>query len=124
MVSPDTQAVTITCYDPHTQFGARGFQSGCDRCCTTVNGVQSICVHVIGEPAAATDAGNDHNVLAGDAKCWHYFLHLCQDGIITAARAPAHFLVCRKILRRKGRLWQCSRFTHTANLVDLNGSWW
>ena len=60
--------------------------------------MHSISVHIIWKTATAPNTGNDDNILTGYTECWHYFLHLCKNGIITTAGAPAYFLVARPVL--------------------------
>ena len=103
MVSPDTQAVTVTGHYPNAQFRAGGFQSGSNGCGPSVNGVHPECIHVIGETAAAADTGDKHDVFLRDSQAGHHFLYLGQDGIISASGTPAHFLVGGKIFGGQGR---------------------
>jgi len=62
-----------------------------------VNGVDTIGVHIVGEPAAATDAGNENGLLGRYADFGKYFFHLSQDGIIAATWTPTDILVTGKI---------------------------
>jgi hypothetical protein len=80
-----------------------------------MDGMHAIGIHIIRKAAAAADPGYDHDILAGNTQGRHYFLHLCQDGIITASRTPSHFLVSGKIL---GCQWgyYCG-FTHNFGLT-------
>ena len=101
MVAADAQSVAITGNDPNTQVGTSGFQSACYCCRTAMNAMHAIGIHVVREAAATADTGNDRDIFPGDAKRGHDLLHLRQDGVISAAGAPAYFLVSYKILRGK-----------------------
>jgi hypothetical protein len=68
-----------------------------------VDAVEPVGVHVIREPAGAADAGDEHEFLARNAERGEDFLHLCEDGVVAAARAPADFLIAAEILRREHR---------------------
>src|SRR6267378_340847 len=74
----------------------------------TMDRVEAVRVHVVREPARAADARDEHDVLARDTEVRHGLLHGAQDGVVTAARAPADVLVGLEILlrvlgRRRGR---------------------
>src|SRR5688572_19671510 len=80
-----------------------------------MDGMHTIGIHIIGKAAAAANAGNYNNIFAGYTKGRHHFLYLGQDGIITATRAPAYFLVGDKILGGKG--WDCCCITHITSEI-------
>src|SRR3954467_3012388 len=64
--------------------------------------MHTIRIHIIWKAAAAANSTDDHNILTRYAHVWHYLLNLGQNRIISATRAPAHFLVSCKIFRCKG----------------------
>lgn len=109
MVTADAQAVAVTGHDPNAEVGPGCLQSAGNGCCTAVDGVHAVRIHIIWEAAAAADSGDDHNIFFGDPQSGHDLLYLRQDGIVAAARAPAYFLVTREILCRQRR--GCS-YTH------------
>src|SRR5579872_2472939 len=102
VIPADAEAIPVSGDNPDAQLRTRGLQPGGDRGCAAMDGVHPVGVHVIRKPATATDAGNNDDVLAGDSEGRHYLLYLCENGIISAARAPANFLIGGKVLRGQG----------------------
>ena len=62
-----------------------------------VDRVHAVRVHVVRKAAGAADARDEHDLLARDAERRHHLLHLREDGIVAAARAPADVLVAGEI---------------------------
>ena len=62
-----------------------------------MNGVNAVGVHIVWEPAAATDARNENGLLGWHADLGKYLFHLRQDGVIAATWAPSDVLVTGKI---------------------------
>src|SRR6478752_9976851 len=93
MVTTDTEAIPVAGNNPDTQFRPCCLKSRGDGCCTTMDGMRTIGIHIIGESAATTNSGNNHNIFPGYAKCWQHLLNLGQDGIISTAGTPPDFLV-------------------------------
>jgi hypothetical protein len=81
-------------------------------------GMHAIGVHIVWEPAATADTGNDDDILPGNSQGRHYLLDLRQNGIVSATRAPTNFLVGGKILGGKG-LWRESRCVAHDTIVPL-----
>jgi hypothetical protein len=111
MITPDTQAVAITRDYPDAEFRPRRLQSRRDGGRPAMDRMHTIGIHIIWEPAATADTGNDHDVFAGYPKGRHDLLYLREYRIIPATGAPTHFLVGGKILRRQCRRDRCC-FTH------------
>ncbi len=58
-----------------------------------MDGVEAESVHVVGESAAAPDAGDEDGFAAIRADFGEDLFHLGKDGVVAAAGAPADFLV-------------------------------
>src|SRR5207253_668245 len=69
-----------------------------------VDPVNAIRVHVVGEPAGAADAADEHDVLARHLQLRHHLLHGGQDGEVRAPGTPAHFLIADEVLLREVEL--------------------
>src|SRR5258708_14030992 len=68
-----------------------------------VNRVKTKGIHIIREAAGAADPGNDDEVFALDAQLRKNGLHSGEDRVVSAAGAPAYFLVGLKIFFRQRR---------------------
>src|SRR6266481_6263074 len=73
----------------------------------SVDGVESISVHVIREATRAADAGDHDEVLALDSELREDSLNGGKDCVIAAARAPADFLVRLEVFLCKRRESRC-----------------
>ena len=98
MVAADRQAVAVAGDDPDLQFGLGDLDAGRHRRRPAVDRVEAVGVQIIGKPAGAADAGDEDEFLARDAQGGQDFLHLGEDGVVAAARAPADFLVAGETL--------------------------
>src|SRR5260370_581081 len=88
-----------------SETGLNGLKTGRHGRRATVNRVEAIGVHVIREAARAADAGDDDKIFLLDSKFRENGLHGGENRVVTAAGAPAHFLVGLKILFCE-RWWQ------------------
>ena len=52
-----------------------------------------------GQTPAAANAGNKSNIFSRDSQIRHDGLNLLENGIISAARTPANFLIASEIFR-------------------------
>jgi hypothetical protein len=93
VVAADRQPVAIPRHHPHRELGTAGLDSRGERRGASVNRVEAIRVHVVREAARATDARNEHHVLARDAELWHQPLHVRENRVVAAAGTPADVLV-------------------------------
>src|SRR5258708_4448873 len=105
VIPTDGQRVAVASGDPNFQVRTNSLDAGSYGRRTTMNRMETKCVHVIREAAGAADTGNNHEVLALDAQLWKDGLHRGENRVVSAARAPAHFLVGLKIFFRERR-WQ------------------
>ena len=81
-----------------SRSGPGGRQPGGDGRRPPVDRVHPVGVHVVREAGRAADAGEEHRVLPAHAEVGHEHLDGGQDGVVAAARAPAHLLVARPVL--------------------------
>jgi len=68
-----------------------------------VDGVKAIGVHVEWEAARATDAADHDEIFARHTEFGEGALERVKDGVIAAARAPAHFVRRNKVLAAQFR---------------------
>ncbi len=68
VVAADRQRVAVAGGDPHLEVGPRQLEAGGHRRRAAVDGVEAVGVHVVREAAGAADAGDDHELLARDAR--------------------------------------------------------
>src|SRR5437879_13642942 len=92
MVAANRQRVAVTGHDPYLQLRAGDLESGGDRRRAAVDRVESVGVHVVRETARATDAGDEHEVLAWQTELRHDALDLIENRVVAAPRAPANLL--------------------------------
>ena len=127
VVAADRQRVAVARDHPHRQVGPAGFESGGHRRRPTMNRVDAVGVHVVRKPAGATDAGDEDDLFGRDAERRQDLLHLGQDRIVPAARAPTNFLIAGKVLGRQDRqnnlgthgVFLCGNRLKTSLLVSL-----
>ena len=97
VVATDGGAVAVAGDHPHAevrvgQLHASGGSGG-----TTVDAMETIGVHVVGEARGAADAADDNDVFLLLTQLRENVLNGLQDGVVTAARAPFHHLIACKI---------------------------
>ncbi|PSK43210.1 hypothetical protein B0E38_07886 [Streptomyces sp. 111WW2] len=118
VVAADGERVAVPGDDPDRQVAAGGGEAGGDGGGAAVDGVHPVGVHVVREAGGAADAGDEDDVLAGEAELGHEALHGGEDGVVAAAGAPAHFLVGLEVLHGLLALGlgdegeQCARVRH------------
>ena len=100
VIAADGEGVAVTGGYPDFEVGANGFYAGGYGWRAAVDGVEAKGVHVIREAGRAADAGNDHEVFALDAEVGEDGLDGGEDGVVTAAGAPADFLVGLEVFFR------------------------
>jgi hypothetical protein len=98
VIAADAECITVAGDDPYVEIGIGELDPCRHRRRATVDGVEAVGLHVIGEAAGAADTRDEHCLFARDAEVGHGPLHGLQHGIIAAAGAPAHFLVARPVL--------------------------
>src|SRR5258706_9360645 len=100
MIAADAEAIAVAGCHPHAKVGARNLQAGSNRRCAAMDSVKAVGVHIIGEPAGTSDAGDKYHIMPRNIQLGHNTLYLCKDGIIAATRAPSNVLIRLEILRR------------------------
>ena len=65
VVAADRQRVAVARDDPHQQIGPADLEAGGHRRGAAVNRVDAVGVHVIGKPARAADARDEHHLFSG-----------------------------------------------------------
>src|SRR5262249_57870755 len=103
VIASDGERIAVARHDPYRELRPRDLEAGRDGGCATVDGMEAVGVDVVGEAARAADAGDEDEVLARHAELGQELLHLGEDGIVAAARAPAHVLVGDEILAAERR---------------------
>ena len=97
MVAANAQGIAVTRDDPDLQFRPRNLQPRGEGRRATVNGMEAVGVHVIGETAGAADPRDDSHVLTRNALLLtdlrHGLLHLGEDRIISATGTPTDNLI-------------------------------
>jgi 2-oxoglutarate ferredoxin oxidoreductase subunit alpha len=83
--------------EPDVELGVGELDAGGEGGGAAVDRVEPVGVHVIREPRRAADAGDEDRLAALDPEPGQDLLHLRQDRVIPAPRAPAHILVRREI---------------------------
>ena len=97
VVAADRERIAVTAHHPHRQVGPRGGHTGGQRRRAAVDAVHPVGVHVVDEPARASDAGHEHDPVRRDAELRHERLDGGEDRVVATARAPARLLVGREV---------------------------
>src|ERR1700741_276518 len=121
VIAADSERVAIAGSDPDFQFGMGNLDPRSDGRGATVNGVESEGVHVIRKAPGAADAGDDDEIFAANAEFRKHRLNRRKNGVVTATRTPADFLVGLKVFsseRRKSARGHC-RLLKSQNFFDL-----
>ena len=103
VIAADREHVAVTADHPHVQIGPRHRQTGGDRRRSAVDAVHAVGVHVVREPGSAADARDEHRVVRFGTEARHQHPHRREDGVVAAARAPAHLLVGGPVARLRCR---------------------
>ena len=80
------------------QVGPADLRPVAQRRGAAVDGVHAVGVHVVGKPAGAADAGDEHDLFAGDAEGGNHLFHLGENRVVAAAGAPTDILIAGEIL--------------------------
>jgi len=99
VITPDAEGVTVASHHPDRQIRTGGGQASRDRRCASVDAVNTVGIHVIGEARRTSDSGDEDDVLALETHFRHEALDGGEDGVVAAAGTPANFLVGLEILR-------------------------
>src|SRR6186713_2826016 len=98
MITTDRQRIAVTSDHKDRQIFTRRRNTGSDRSSTAVNRVHAVGVHVVRETRRATDAGNDHGVLALDPQLRHEALERGEDCVVATAWTPTDLLITGEVL--------------------------
>ena len=102
VIAADGQAVAVTRDQPYVEFRIGQLDAGGESRRAAVDRVEAVAFDVIGEPAGAADAADEHRLGRICADLRQGALHRLEDRIIPAARAPANFLVRFPVLEGGG----------------------
>ena len=102
MIPPDAETIPVTGDNPDAELGTAGLQPRSNSRGPAMDRMHAIGIHIIREPAATANPGYYNNVLPGYPQSRHDLLHLGEDDIIPASRAPANFLISGKVLGCQG----------------------
>src|SRR6266536_1696186 len=102
MVPSNGQRVAVTRDDPHREVRPRRRQPAGDRGSPPVDAVDTVRVHVVHEPARASDPRDEHDLLRRDPELREKPLDGGKDRVVAASRAPPNFLVAGEVLLGQG----------------------
>src|SRR3990172_4373808 len=120
VVSADAQPVPVSGDHPDVQLRPADLEAGGNGRGTAVNRVKPIGVHVVGEAAGAADSGDKDQLRPINRQLGQHLLHLGQDRVGPAARAPPDLLVRHEILSRQFRRWDrdlTHRYASTSSCI-------
>ena len=66
VVPPDSEAITISGSDPDAEVWTGSLHPRSDRCCTTMDRMEAIGIHVVGQAGGASDTRDDRSLLRRD----------------------------------------------------------
>ena len=101
VVAADREHVAVAADHPHVEVGTGERDTGRDRRRAAVDRVNAVGVHVVRQARRAADARHEHEVFGLDAGLGQHELDGGEDAVVTAARAPANFLVRLEVLARQ-----------------------
>ena len=119
MIAADGKRIAVTGGDPDIEVRTHELDAGGDGRRAAMDGVKAEGIHVIREAAGAADTGDEDEFFARDAQFGEDHLHGGEDGVVSAAGAPADFLVGLEVfLGVDGR---CGRghFNHSQRIQRL-----
>src|SRR5690606_21537655 len=102
VVAADGERVAVAGDDPDVELGPARLEAGRHRRRAAVDGVEAVRVHVVGEPARAADAGDEHDVLPPLRQLGEDALDGGQHGVVPAPRAPADVGAGDEVLAGEG----------------------
>ena len=83
------KTVTIAAYLPNGQRGIHDLATRGYRGCTTVDGVHTVGVHVMGKTAGTTDTRNHSGLIGRDPYLCHGLVERGQKGVVATSGTPA-----------------------------------
>ncbi len=116
MIAADRHAVTVTGDDPHVEIGVGQLDASRKRRRTAMDGVETIALDVIREAAGAADPAHEYRVGRVGTQFGQRALDGLEDRVVTAARAPAHFLIGFPVLERGLDLGDGGHVVHRLSL--------
>src|SRR5882757_5065614 len=116
VVAADRQRIAVTGHDPDRKVFAGQRETGRDGGRATVDRVEAVGLEVVREAARAADAADEHHVLALQAQLRQEVADGVEDDVVTAAGAPADFLVAGEVLG----LLRLVRRRHRTDLRQTN----
>ena len=100
VVATNRKRVPVSGNNPNVELGTRNLQPGSDGRSSSVNGMKSKRIHVVRKPARAPDPGDEHEIFAAHPEFGEHRLDGGKNRVISAAWAPADFLVCLEVFFR------------------------
>ena len=101
VVAADRQAVAVAGNDPDVELRIGQLDAGGDGRGATVDRMEPIGRHVIGEAGGAADTRYEHGFFPRRSNLRQRVSHAFDDRVVPAAGAPADFLVRRQIFCRQ-----------------------
>ena len=101
MIAADRQPVAVTGDDPDAQVRIGQLDPGGDRRGPPMDGVEAVTRDVIGKAGRTADPGDEDDIGLGDGDIGQGLIDRLENGVITAAGAPAHLLIGCEVLRRQ-----------------------
>ncbi len=98
MIGSDGKSVPVTRDHPYGQFRVCHLHARRDGGSSTMNGMETVGVHVVGKTAAAPDPAHDHELLTGNAKLGQGPLYCIKNRIVSTTRAPANVVGRHEVL--------------------------
>ncbi len=97
VVATDGGAVAVAGDHPHAEVRVGQLHASGGSGSTTVDAMETIGVHIVGEARGAADAADDNDVFLLLTQLRENVLNGLQDGVVTTTGAPFHHLIACKI---------------------------
>ncbi len=123
VIAADGQAVAVAGDHPHVELGIGELHARGDCRRAAVNGVEAVRRQIIRKARRTADPRDEHRLVGHGADIGERLLHGLENGVVAAARTPAHFLVGRVVLGREARRLDRRNHARIASRIvaTLNG---
>ena len=98
VVATDAQPIAVSRDQPYVELWIGDLDASGDSRRTTVDGVKTVGVHVVREPARAADAGDKHGIVLFSTNLGADLANLIENRVIASSRTPTDILIRLEVL--------------------------
>ena len=93
VVAADCKTIAVATHLPYGHFRIGNLEAGGHCGCASVNGMETIGIHVVRQTRATSNTGNHGSLVRGHREFGHRLVEGVEDSVVAASRTPAHRLV-------------------------------